>query len=163
MKYLLLIILISLLTNCTEKEPIKTGLEGTPIPQFNILLPDSFTYINTTIIPSGKSIVLFDFGPSCPYSRTQMKEIIENINNLKDIQFYIFTSWPFAEMKEFYSHFALYKYSNIIVGVDFNNFFVPYFKIAGIPYIAIYGKNKLLKKAFSGLVAYKQLKNICEE
>lgn len=155
--------LLIILSGCFAKAPEKTGLEGKPMPSFNLLLADSTTYLNTNSISSGKPIVLFYFGPDCPYSRAQMEEIIEDINILKDIRFYVFTTAAFSEMKEFYKHYQLDKYPNITVGIDYANFFGDYFEAIGVPYIAIYGKNKKLNKAFMGKVYGRQIKNSAEE
>src|SRR5882757_9947523 len=118
MKQMYVLFLISLI-GCTSKDPVRNNLKGKKMPSFSLLLADSITYINTADIPSGKAIVLFSFGPSCPYSRAQMEEIIEDMPSLKNIRFYIFTTWPFKEMKKFYSLYHLEKYPNIIVGEDY--------------------------------------------
>ena len=159
MKYITLIFLIFLLS-CYSKNAEKTNLKGKTLPSFNLLLTDSITYFNTNSIHIGKPVVLFYFGPHCPYSRAQMEEIIKNIYVLKDIQFYVFTTWSFSEMKSFYENYKLNKYSNITVGVDYANFFAKYFKAQGVPYMAIYGKDKKLKEAFIGEVYSTQIKEV---
>jgi thiol-disulfide isomerase/thioredoxin len=158
-----MVILGIYLTGCFSKQPEKTGHEGKPLPSFKLLLLDSTTYFDTKDIPKDKPVVLFYFGPHCPYSRAQMEEIIEDINILKDIRFYFFTTWSFAEMKAFYKHYQLNKYSNIIMGQDYMNFFVEYFEAQGVPYMAIYGKDKILRKAFIGRIFGKQIKEVTEK
>ena len=160
-KYTTLISLVSL-ASCFGKTPEKTSKEGKSLPSFNLLLADSTTYFNTKNIPNGQPVVLFCFSPECPYCRVQMEEIIETTSSLKDIRFYIFTAWPFSEMKGFYTRYQLYKYPNIVVGVDYTNFFVGYFKAQGVPYMAIYGKDKRLNNAFIGNIHSKQLKEVAE-
>jgi len=91
-----------------------------------------------------------------------MDEIIKNISSLKDIRFYVFTAWPFVEMKDFYRHYQLNKFPNVVVGLDYSNFFVDYFRAQGVPYMAIYGKDKKLKEAFVGNVYGKQIKEVAE-
>jgi thiol-disulfide isomerase/thioredoxin len=152
-------ILLVGLASCYGKKPQKTGLEGKPMPSFDLLLPDSMTTFSTGSIPEGQPVVLYYFGPNCPYSKAQMKEIVDNIGTLRDIRFYVFTTWPFDEMKSFYEHYELKKYPNIITGLDYNAFFVDYFKAQGVPYMAIYGKDKKLNKAFVGKVYSSQIKS----
>ena len=161
MKYFIFLIIITY--GCYSKKPEKTGLEGTTLPSFNLQLADSMTYINTKDIKTDKPIVLFYYGPNCPYSQAQMEEIIDNMSILKNIQFIVFTRWPFKYMKSFNTHYELNKFSNIITGTDYKNFFADYFKVQGVPYIAIYGQDKKLIKTFIGNINGKQIKNVTEE
>jgi thiol-disulfide isomerase/thioredoxin len=149
MKYAWLLIVLLGQCGCREKEvPLRTGMEGKPIPAFNLLLADSTTYFNTANIPTGKQIVLYYFSPSCPYCKAQMTEIIADIKSLKDIQFYIFTSSTFAAFKNFYKRFKLDAYPNIVAGVDYEGFFQDYYKVTGVPYLALYKHNKTLAQVF---------------
>jgi len=91
-----------------------------------------------------------------------MDEIIGSISSMKKIRFYIFTTWPFDELRDFYRHYQLNKFSNIVVGLDYNNFFANHFKAQGVPYIAVYGKDKKLKEVFVGNVYGKQIKEVAE-
>ncbi len=163
MKNIAILITLICLFGCFGKKPENTGLEGKPLPSFNLLLPDSTTYFNTNSISGDRPIVLYYFGPHCPYSHSQMKEIIEDMEILKDIQFYIFTATAFSDMKSFYEYYHLKKYSNIKTGLDYSHFFADYFQAPGVPYIAIYGKNKRLREAFIGKIYAKQIKKIAEE
>lgn len=148
------------LVGCFGKEPEKTGLEGKPLPSFKLFLTDSTTHFDTKAIATGKPIVLFYFGPHCPYSKSQMDEIVNNMQSLKDIQFYIFTTWSFRELKQFYAKYELKKYPNIVAGVDYTNFFADYFSAVGVPYMAIYGKDKLLRESFIGKIKSSQIKSV---
>lgn len=162
MKKVPLLFFAIILVSCNRIDAEKTGLEGTKLPSFNLLLSDSSKYFNTSNIPSGKPSVLFYFGPHCPYSKAQMKEIVQNNNKLKDIQFYVFTSWPFSEMRQFYQDFQLNKFSNILTGLDYSGYFSNYFNVQGVPYTAIYGKDKKLKSVFIGNVSSNQIKNVVD-
>lgn len=148
---------------CSGKAAIETGLEGKPLPAFNILLPDSLTYFNTANIPTGKPIVLFNFNPDCPYCRAQMTEIIDDMNKLKDMQFYLVTTYPISEMRRFYNEYKLDQYPNIVVGRDTADFVVNYFEAPYVPYTAVFGKDKKLKKAFEGKIFSRQIRDAAEE
>jgi hypothetical protein len=158
------LLLFILLSSCYGKTPpLKTGLEGKELPSFNLLLADSVTYFNTEALSIGIPIVMFYFGPNCPYSRAQMEEIINNIKIFGKTKFCIFTTWSFNEMKDFYNYYKLYKYPNILTGVDYSNSFATYFKAMGVPYLAIYNKNRKLNHAFVGKMNSHQLKQAIEE
>jgi thiol-disulfide isomerase/thioredoxin len=151
MKAIKLIIGIGLLISCSQKLPEHTGKEGKPLPSFTVLLPDSTVHsIKNEMIP-GKRVLIFVFSPNCPYSRMQIRDILKNEIKFRNFQILAVTPYSFAEMKDFYLNFGLNDYSNIITGVDVYNFFCNYMNIHTVPYFAIYGKDKKLKKAFSGL------------
>jgi thiol-disulfide isomerase/thioredoxin len=159
----ILILAALFLTGCYAKEAEKTGHEGDTIPSFNLLLSDSVTNINTRHIPEGKATVLFYFGSHCAFSQAQMKEITEDIEKLKDLEIYAFTTDSFSEMKEFGEQFNLEEYPNIHLGQDNTKFFGNYFEVVGVPYMAVYGKDKTLHKAFMGKVYSSQIKKAAEE
>lgn len=153
MKLITVFLCLVWICGCVERNPVKTGMEGKPLPSFNLLLPDSTTYFNTAEIRGGTPIVLYYFSPRCPYCHAQMEDIVDNISTLKDIKFYVITSWPFSEMNNFYKHYQLRQYPNITVGYDYTYFFEKFFKITGVPYTAIYAKDKKLREAFIGKIS----------
>lgn len=164
MKLCILIISIAFLAGCYSSEPQKTGKEGKPMPAFNILLTDSITWVNTSTATVNQPVVLFNFSPFCPYCKKQAREIIEDIDKLKDIQFYFISSFPISLLKAYSKELKLAQYPNIAIGMDTANAVGDYFEIAGVPYIAIYGKDKKLKKSFLGGKLYSsQIKKITEE
>jgi hypothetical protein len=162
MKYVTFL-MISITIGCYSIEPEKTGLEGQIIPSFKLLLLDSTTYLDTKNISSGKPIVLLYIGPHCPYSHLQMEEILDEMGKLKNINFIVFTNWPFTDMQEFHTHYQLNKHPNITTGIDSKSFFANHFKAPGVPYMAIYGKNKKLIKVFAGRIFANQIKKVAEK
>lgn len=141
-------------------KPERTNNDGQLLPSFDILLPDSATYVNIGSVPPGSPTILFYYGPQCPFCQAEMKEIINNMSQLEDFQFYIFTSSPFSEMKSFYEQFQLSKYSNVKMGIDYSFFFGRYFRTESIPFTAIYGKDRRLKGAFIGSMSYEQIREV---
>ncbi|GAA3946157.1 hypothetical protein GCM10022209_47800 [Chitinophaga oryziterrae] len=131
----------------------ETGKEGKPLPIFSLLLADSTTYFTTRSIPAGKPVVLFYFGTHCPYSHAQMEEIVSEMDKMKDIRFYLITTAPFNEMKAFCKQYALNEYPNVTVGRDYTEFFSNYYEARGVPFTAIYRKNKILHEAFIGKIS----------
>lgn len=160
MKMISSLLLIVFLVGCFGREPIRTSHKGELMPEFSLFLADSSTYFNTASLQGGRPVIFFYFGPSCPYSRAQMEDILANVGKLKDIQFVLFATSPFEEMKWFYKHYELDKYRNMVIGVDYTNFFIKYFDAKGVPYLAIYGHDRMLKEAFEGKVPARQLRSI---
>lgn len=154
------VLAIVTLEGCSHHYIQKTGLEGKSMPAFNLFLADSTTFFNTAKIPSGQPVALFLFGPSCPYSRAEMTDILANIKDFKNIRIYAITTAQFPEMKSFYSYFQLQKYQNIIAGLDYTDFFANYFKATGVPYLAIYDGQKKLKEVFIGKRDIQDIKDV---
>jgi thioredoxin-related protein len=150
MKYFNFFLIFFLLVGCVQDVHRKTGLEGKPMPSFDLLLMDSVTHLNTKNIPEGQPIVLLFISPSCPYCRSQTKEIISNIALFQNVRFYILSTYPFQSLKQYYQEFGLNKYRNITVGGNYDLYFVRAFKVDGIPYMAFYSRNKILKQVMIG-------------
>lgn len=163
MKKISVIFIIACIVGCFGAEPEKTGMEGKPLPAFNLLLLDSSTWINTSQTPKNKPVVLYYYNPHCPYCKAQTKDIIKDIDKLKTIQFYFITPYPFDDMKKFSKEYELAKYPNISIGFDTGNAVGNYFAISAVPYIAIYGKNQKLNKIFEGKIYSSKIKKIAEK
>lgn len=140
--------------------PSKTGHEGELLPGFSLLLSDSLRYVNTKDVEKGQPIVLFYFGPNCPYCRAEMKKIIRDMENLRNVRFYMITPFPVSEMKQFIEEFRLQTYSNITTGNDVKLEFGNYFKVKGIPFMAIYDSDMKLVAAFDGGVSPAQIRKM---
>lgn len=160
MKITFSFLLVIFIAGCFGRKPIKSNHEGESIPQFSLFLADSSTYFKTASLKGGKPVVFFYFGPGCPYCRAQMDDFIDNADKLKDIQIVLLTTSPFEEMKWFYEHYKLGMYHNMVVGVDYTNFFRGYFGTNGVPYLAVYGQDKKLREVFDGKVSVRQLRSV---
>src|SRR5689334_11536922 len=112
MKQFSFIILLVMLTGCFGITPQKTGKEGKPMPDFNILLADN-TVLHTRDIPVGKPVVIFYFSPYCPHCKVVTEDIVEEMGDLKNIQFYFVTNYGFHDMEGFKKQYQLTKYTNI--------------------------------------------------
>jgi hypothetical protein len=159
MRTMFLLIAVGIFGCAHPNKPLLTGLEGQSLPEFRLMLPDSFSYVNTKALPVGKGIVMVYFSPECPYCRLQIEEIIKNSGSLSNVQFCIFTTWPLLELKEFIKEFKLDTHPNFLVGIDYSNTFKHYFKVDGVPFMAIYSPQKKLNKAFLGVVKTSQIKS----
>jgi len=163
MKQISLFLIFALLAGCFGADPQKTGKEGKPMPEFSFLLIDSITRIYTRDIPTGKPTVFLYFSPYCPYCKAQTKMIIENMDNLKDIKFLFISSYPLPTLKDFEKEYQLAKYPNITMGMDSATTIRDYYEMTGIPYLAIYGKDKKLNHTFQGKIYTSQLKKVAED
>jgi peroxiredoxin len=130
------------------QQAYKTGMEGKPIPSFVIQLLDSSSFIHSEEIADDKKFVLFYFSPTCPYCRSQMRDMVNNIEKFKDEQLYILTNADLKSIKAFADYFKLNKLNNVIVGRDTGNVVLSTYRLVTVPFTAFYDKNKLLKVAY---------------
>lgn len=163
-KQIYIAIILAGITSCLNRQPaIKTQLEGKLLPSFDVLLSDSITHFNTYKIPIGQPVVLFFFQPWCPYCKAQTETMLNHIESVKDIHFYMLTNSSYASFKQFYDKYKLNKYANITAGIDQSLTFSSYFKATSVPYQAIYGRNKLLKRVLIGSSDISLIKEIALE
>jgi thiol-disulfide isomerase/thioredoxin len=163
MKQFILLIIIASLAACYSAEPHKTGKEGNLMPDFNLLLTDSITWIKPNQLSQTKPIALFYFSPYCPYCKAQTEELLEDMDRLKNIQFYLVSRFPMVGIKEFQKKYQLSKYPNIVTGMDTSTAMRDYFEMPGVPFWAIYHKNKKLSKSFLGQIYTSQIIKAAEE
>jgi len=149
MKFLTILLISAVLAACHAGSK-GSGVDKKLLPEFNVLLADSATYINTRNIPEGKQVVLIYFNPCCSYCRNQVAGITEHIEELKNIRFYIITDFPLSEMTRFIRESQTSRYQNITIGRDPSNYLAGYFKTRGGPCMAVYGRGRKLKGVFYG-------------
>jgi thiol-disulfide isomerase/thioredoxin len=147
----MLYFVLTLLYAChSGRTKIISGLEGKPLPSFNMLLTDSISNLNSSRIPAGRPIVLFYFSPYCPYCKAETEEIMEKVMLLKNIQFYFISPYPITPIKDFDKRFGLSKHENFIVAQITDTSFSKYYTIPGVPYMAIYDDRKILREVLLG-------------
>lgn len=137
---------------CQEEKPqiVKTGMEGKPLPAFNIQLLDSTSYIHSENLPEGKNLILFYFKPSCPYCRAQMRDMLNNIERFKDKELCILTNEDLKSANDFARYFKLNRFNNVIVGRDTGSVVLKTYRILSVPLTAWFDKNRQLKTLYSG-------------
>jgi thiol-disulfide isomerase/thioredoxin len=164
MRSIRFLMIIMMISGCMwNSQSKKTGLEGKPLPKFNILLMDGVTIFNTKDIPNDKPVVVYLFSPYCPYCKAETRDMIVHMSSLNNIRFYMLSSFPLESVKKYCEDFRLYKYSNITVGLDTALFYKNYVKAIGMPYLAIYGKDKCLKRTVLGKINIEKVRDIAFE
>lgn len=153
-----------MLSACTSNSTrVVTGFEGRLLPSFPIRLMDSTTQFNMADITAGSPFVVIYFSPYCPHCRAETREMINNMNLISHTRFYMISNFPFSSIRQYYDHFKLGRYPNIIVGQDINTYFLNYYKLQGIPYMAIYNRNKQLSSAMMGQMRVSQIEALLRE
>ncbi|NIG56464.1 TlpA disulfide reductase family protein [Chitinophaga sp. Cy-1792] len=165
MRYLLpLLLVVLLVASCQEPPapPFSSGKEGERILNITYQLKDSASYATVDTMP-GKAAVLFFLTTECPYCRAEVRALTEHADSLKHIQFYLLTIGKPADVKAYSDEFKLDKYPNISIGIDTGRVMMKYFGIRGVPYIAVYNKQHVLKQVFNSITPFREIRKVAEE
>lgn len=114
-------------------------------PNIQLLLTDSSTIFTKENLPKDKTVVLIFFSPDCEHCQHTASEMIKKMDSLSNL----FMVWngpsylPLEQVKEFYAHYHLAQYNNIVMGKEVNYFMPLHYRIEITPYAAIYKNGKL--------------------
>jgi len=158
----IVLFIVTALYSCSENDPLRTGLEGKPIPNFSILLKDSSTFVNTAELATKKPFVLLYFSSHCPHCKDQIQDIVDNISSLHNIEFLFVTKDSKQKIEEIYNKYNLAQYKNITLGNDTGYSIAQYYGAFSVPYLAIYNKDMRLMHAYLGKMSTSQIRNVTE-
>lgn len=133
------------------------------LPPVQILLSDSSTIFTKAQIPDGKPVLIMVFSPDCSHCQHETEDMVAHMDELKDVSIVMITMQPLSMMKEFITNYGLAKYSNIVIGKDFNYFTPGFFDLRNIPFMAIYNKKGKLVEAVSGTLPITTVIEILED
>lgn len=160
MRVLFLALVVIGIISCQRPlRPLPEGI-ARELPAFKIQMMDTAVKFNTADIPKGKPVVLFFFGPDCPYCQNLTREIVARMNELKDVRFYLVSIADFKEIHMYDTLFKLDKYKNVTIGKDMDAFFFKYYKAPGYPYLAVYDKKKEFREIIVGGIGVDSLKKV---
>ena len=139
-------------TGAPERDSLAPYQKYPGLPAFNIRMMDSVTIFNTYNIPEGSPIAIFFFSPDCRHCQRTTRRLIDSMNMLKDIRFYMVTPvHSMTELHKFYEEYNLGNYENIkLVGRDYEFFFGSFYNTKMVPDLVLYDAHKKLIKLFEG-------------
>lgn len=143
--------MIFTISACSTSQQQDNSLKGEIIPSFDLLSLDS-TSLHIDSTRTGRNKVIFYFTPECPYCNSMIKEIVENMDLLKSVEFVMVSHFNIEDIKSFYNKYALNRFTNIRIGQDNTGFVRNYFNILGVPYFALYGDNQTFIAGINGKV-----------
>jgi thioredoxin-related protein len=120
------------------------------IPPFKLLKVDSLHFITNDDIKKNHKVLFLFFSPECEHCKHQMRDILADFNQFKDIEIVMATFQPFDEMKSFYNYFRIADHSNILMGRDEKYFLPPFFRMQSLPFLVLYDKKGQLITHFEG-------------
>lgn len=161
MKHISLILSLFAILSCNNTHTkMISGLEGEPLPSFNMLLPDSTTHLNSENIPRGKPFVLFYFSPHCPYCRAMTEKLKDEMKTVKGVGFYFIAAAPLNQIRKYDQQYGLSKFKNITMAQVTDTSFSKYYQIQSVPYLAVYNNQKQLNEVLIGVSDVDVIKNI---
>lgn len=164
MKKIVLFLTLIIAAGCSQaqtKSPEKLPtLNIENIPAFHILTKDS-TYLTNANLKKGKPVMIIYFSPDCSHCQRMMYEMKPEMNKFKGVQIVMVTfiqTNMLKMLKEFYRDYNFAAYPNIMMGTEYPDYKVQrYYGVATTPYIAVYGHNGKLVKAFDKVPKMKDL------
>ncbi|MEN9598268.1 MAG: hypothetical protein RL596_579 [Bacteroidota bacterium] len=111
------------------------------IPDFKILQTDSTWFAKKDIKPYEYTVIIY-FSPDCGHCQYEAKEIVKNIDSLKNILFIWVSYRDFKDIKKFYRQYNLDALPNMVMGRDPQYFIPSFYQVRYTPFIALYDKNQ---------------------
>jgi hypothetical protein len=137
-----------------QEPPYKRFPEFPPV---KLLLPDSTNYFTKDDLKKKSAVMLILFSPDCDHCREETEELLKNIDQFQKVQIVMATFLPFEKMRFFIAEYELNKYSNIVVGQDFQYFLSTFYMIKNLPFHAFYNKKKELISVFEGSMSTEKI------
>lgn len=149
-KNLLLSLFVLITLSGFSQSPIDTippYVKNKAIPDFKILQTDS-TWFAKKDLPASEYTAIIYFSPECDHCQHEAKEIVQNMDSLKNI-FFVWASYrSLNDIRSFYQRFKLDLYPNIRAGRDPEYFLPAFFQAQYTPFVALYNKNRQFVKAW---------------
>lgn len=148
MRLTYLLALLCLVNAC--RDPMAT------LPTFSFKNHDGIVQ-SSKDFPEGKRIVLFRFESDCRDCQHTTDSLLQNMHQLKNVQFYLLSTEDTAHVNLFRDYYKLDRYLNITVGQDYTNFLSKHFKTYHTPFIALYNTHQRLIGVYDGEPLMKEL------
>lgn len=132
------------------------------IPPFTLQALDSSNLTRESLAGNRKTMIMY-FSPDCDHCQHQTEAMLKKIELLKGVQIVMTTYQPFEDLAGFYEKYHLVNYPQIKLGRDTKFFFVPYYKIQEMPFMALYDAKGTLLKTYEGNTDIEKLAGVFEK
>ncbi|MEI9808269.1 MAG: redoxin domain-containing protein [Bacteroidota bacterium] len=120
------------------------------VPPFKLLKPDSVSVFTKADLKKNKAVLVMIFSPECDHCQHETEEIVKRIDDFKNIQIVMATTWPLQMMNSFVTKYGLAQFKNITIGQDTEFMLPSYYNIGNMPFLAFYDKKGNLIDVFEG-------------
>ena len=163
-----LLLSINFFSFCQNKKPadIKPAVVKDTIPKYvkDKIIPDFKFLINVAKnntsgkldsswfskdnLPSNRPVVIIYFSPECSHCHHEMKELMKNIDSLKNAFFVMASYHPLDSIKGFETKYNTNSLQNFVIGRDTKYFLPVYYDIKFTPFMAVYDNQRNFVKAY---------------
>jgi cytochrome oxidase Cu insertion factor (SCO1/SenC/PrrC family) len=131
--------------------------QSNKVPPFQIIQANGRLF-RASQLPMGKPIVIVYFSPECEECHQFTKEITDRMDEFRKASVVLITYFPREKVMKFVTEFNLDKYSNLFVGTEGDSYFVGnYYKVAHLPFVALYSKNGDLIEIYNQEISMEDL------
>ena len=120
------------------------------LPPLDLLLDDSVTTFTEKDIRKNMATLVFVFSPDCDHCQKETEELVDKIDQFKNIQIVMATTFDFSKMKNFIETYNLKKYKNITVGWDKTYLLPTFYRMSYFPFLGMYDKKGNLIEGVEG-------------
>lgn len=154
MRYVFLVILSCFPVFLMAQTPANTNtkppyLQYPIIPAFPLNLADGHT-ITKNDLKKNEKTMLFVFSVDCDHCKHLTEEMLKNIDKFKKTQIVMVTPFKVEQMKEYYDHYKIRNYPNIIMASEPTRQIMYFYDLHYFPGLYIYNKKQQFVKGFEG-------------
>jgi peroxiredoxin len=135
-------------TKLNYKKEVAEGIRV--IPKFSFRNIDGQVFTQKNVSKTGPKLFIY-FNSECNYCQTEVKQIQENLHQLKDAQLIFVSFEDTKKIKAFATEYSLQNEQNIVFLKDKDFIFEDLFDAKTIPHMLLYSKDNHLIKKFKGL------------
>ncbi|MGN7995116.1 peroxiredoxin family protein [Chitinophaga sp. 22308] len=121
------------------------------VPAFPLTLPDGHTITKNDLRKNEKTMV-FVFSVDCDHCKHLTEEVLKNIDKFKNVQILMVTPFKVEQMKEYYDHYNIQKYPNIVMASEPTRQIMYFYDLHYFPGLYLYDKKQQFIKGFEGTV-----------
>jgi peroxiredoxin len=126
------------------------------LPELKYYTPDARLFTNSDLADESGLILLY-LNPVCEACHEEMKQILDNMDYLKDMEILIISPNSRDELAGFAKQYELEKYAQITILHDPRDFFYRQFKVTGYPSLYMYNSKKELISEFDSFVNFSEI------
>lgn len=145
----LLIVLV--FASCLETKVQPADIIGTPFPNFKLYIGDGKQVLETKTIAKNQPIILSFISPECSNCIEEIRQLKTNTKKLATVQILLVTPIQDNKYIQFKKDFNLDSFSNIIAGIDKENFLVSKYGIENVPFTITFNKERMATYSTSGI------------
>ncbi|QJB33595.1 redoxin domain-containing protein [Chitinophaga oryzae] len=135
--------------NTTPSKP--AYLQYPIIPAFPLTLPDGHTITKNDLRKNEKTMI-FVFSVDCDHCKQLTEDMLKNMEKFKKTQILMITPFKVEQMKEYYDHYNIKKYPNIIMASEPTRQIMYFYDLHYFPGLYLYDKKQQFIKGFEGTV-----------